>query len=441
MAINKVDLASGETLIDLTNDSATESVVFEGATFHGSDGETKTGTFTISSEITEQDSLIAQIKLALAGKAAGGGGEALPTQEKTVNITTNGTHEVLPDDGFTLSKVKANVNVPIPDGYIKPIGTLAITKNGEHDAKAYEKVAVNVPIPDGYLIPDGTLEIVENGSHNVAAYESVDVDVPIPDGYIVPSGTMNITANGSYDVTEKAGVVVAVPDREIVLQDIEVTENGTYSADAGFDGIGQVTVNVAASGGGGSIVEGIPDGYAKVDYIQFSGSESVDTGIICNQSTKIIVRYTRDSGSAMYLYGVVNEGNTASVTAYLSSGGSWRFGSKSISRTIGTDAEMVRTAIVQKSGIVSDAGTNTYSGVTNFEALDTLILGGCHYSSGSIGTGFVGKVLTFEIWQGSELALKLMPIVNAEGEYRFWDQVGQKFIDTVQGAPLGGGNL
>lgn len=197
----------------------------------------------------------------------------------------------------------------------------------------------------------------------------------------------------------------------------------------------------ASGGGGGAIVDGIPDGYAKVDYIQFSGKESIDTGIICNQNTKIVVRYTRESSSAQYLYGVVNDGNTASVTAYLSSGGSWRFGSKSASRTITVDAEMIRTAIMQKSGIESDSGTNAYSGVTNFETPHTLILGGCHYSSGSIGAGFTGKVLGFEIWQGSELVLKLVPVVNAEGEYRFWDQAGQKFIDTVQGAPLGGGNL
>lgn len=193
--------------------------------------------------------------------------------------------------------------------------------------------------------------------------------------------------------------------------------------------------------GGGAIVEGIPDGYAKVDYIQFSGSESVDTGIICNQDTKIVVYFTRDSTAAQYLYGVVNADNSASVTAYLSSGGSWRFGSKSISRTVAADAQIIRTAIVQKTGIVSDSGTNTYNGVTNFEAPDTLVLGGCHYSSGSIGSGFQGKVLSFEIWQGSVLALKLMPVVNADGEYRFWDQVGQKFADTVQGVPLEGGNL
>lgn len=40
------------------------------------------------------------------------GVEALPqSQEKKVEITSNGTTEILPDDGYTLSKVTANVNV------------------------------------------------------------------------------------------------------------------------------------------------------------------------------------------------------------------------------------------------------------------------------------------------------------------------------------------
>lgn len=305
------------------------------------DGEGKVidGAFTLEEEMTAQDALIDQIKTALRGKVSDGGG--LPTQEKTEEITENGTHEIIPDDGFTMSKVSVSVEVPVPDGYIKPNGTLEITENGTHD------------------------------------------------------------------VTDKSTVVI----------------------------------NVASSGGGGAIVEGIPDGYAKVDYIQFSGSESVDTGIICNQNTKIVVRYTREGSSAQYLYGVVNADNTASVTAYLSSGGSWRFGNKSVSRTITADAEIIRTAIVQKTGIVSDSGTNAYSGVTNFETPHTLILGGCHYSGGAIGAGFTGKVLCFEIWQDNELALKLVPVVNADGEYRFWDKAGQKFVDTAQGAPLGGGNL
>lgn len=41
----------------------------------------------------------------------GGGGASTPTQEKTVDITENGTVEVTPDEGYALSKVTANVNV------------------------------------------------------------------------------------------------------------------------------------------------------------------------------------------------------------------------------------------------------------------------------------------------------------------------------------------
>lgn len=95
------------------------------------------------------------------------------------------------------------------------------------------------------------LSVTENGTYTapngVDGYSPVTVNVPIPDGYIKPAGALEVTENGSYDVTEKASVVVSVPEREVVLQDMEITENGTYSADEGYDGLGQVTVNVARS--------------------------------------------------------------------------------------------------------------------------------------------------------------------------------------------------
>lgn len=68
-----------------------------------------------NTEVDSQANLIAQIEAALEGKAGGGGG--LPTQEKAVSITENGTVEVVPDNGYVLSKVTAIVNVAssIPD--------------------------------------------------------------------------------------------------------------------------------------------------------------------------------------------------------------------------------------------------------------------------------------------------------------------------------------
>lgn len=65
----------------------------------------------INNEVSTQKSLISQIKTALQGKVSDSGGST-PTQEKTVEITENGTVEITPDEGYALSKVTANVDVP-----------------------------------------------------------------------------------------------------------------------------------------------------------------------------------------------------------------------------------------------------------------------------------------------------------------------------------------
>lgn len=41
--------------------------------------------------------------------------------------------------------------------------------------------------------------------------------------------------------------VASVPEKRVILQDVEITENGEYSADDGYDGLGRVTVNVTGS--------------------------------------------------------------------------------------------------------------------------------------------------------------------------------------------------
>lgn len=62
------------------------------------------------------------------------------------------------------------------------IKSLAITENGTYTAPdgvdGYSPVVVNVPIPDGYIKPSGELQVTENGTHDVTAYASVNVNVP-----------------------------------------------------------------------------------------------------------------------------------------------------------------------------------------------------------------------------------------------------------------------
>ena len=66
-------------------------------------------------------------------------------QQKNVEYNENGNYEVVPNEDSVLTNVSIKVNVPIPQGYIKPSGSLDITSNGEHNINEFEKVNVNIP--------------------------------------------------------------------------------------------------------------------------------------------------------------------------------------------------------------------------------------------------------------------------------------------------------
>ena len=179
------------------------------------------------------------------------------------------------------------------------------------------------------------------------------------------------------------------------------------------------------AGGGGEL----PTGYTRAGYAQFNEDLSFDTGIVCNENTKIKIVYTRDSDNAMYLYGVVNSGNTASITAYLSSGGTWRFGGKGASYNVTANEDLVHTAIVEKTGITRVGNTGSFTGVTDFETIGSLILGSCRQASGSISAPqFIGKIYEFKMWNGEELILDLIPCIDGNGAYCFFDNVAKKII-------------
>ena len=104
MAYNKI-IYNKKTLIDLTGDTVDANSLTKGTTAHDKSGAKITG--------------------------------VLETPSGTITITNNGIHSVK-------NYANANVNVPIPAGYIKPEGTKEITANGTTDVTSYASVNVNV---------------------------------------------------------------------------------------------------------------------------------------------------------------------------------------------------------------------------------------------------------------------------------------------------------
>lgn len=161
MAVNKV-IFGGKTVVDLTSDSVSADKMLVGITAHDKSGENISGsieTFDGSYECSDDNT----------------GGVEVILQNKTITPLPR-VQEVTADEGYT----------------------------------ALEKVTVQA----------------------------------IPDGYVKPSGSINITENGTYTITKYNAVHVNVPSEEPVLQEKNVTKNGTVTPDAGYDGLSRVNVSV-----------------------------------------------------------------------------------------------------------------------------------------------------------------------------------------------------
>lgn len=196
---------------------------------------------------------------------------------------------------------------------------------------------------------------------------------------------------------------------------------------------------ITATGGGGGGGD-LPAGYSRADYIRFTGKQVVDTGIICNRNTQIQTYFTRSAATQEYLYGVASSDNTASVTAYL--GGSWRFGNKAATKTVGTaNAKVGYAAYVNTSTISVSNNVVAISGVNDFETVGSLLIGSCRSASGAVGAGqFDGTISFFAMWEGDEQVLKLVPVTDGT-VFRFYDMVSKTFFDSITDTPLAGGNL
>lgn len=169
--------------------------------------------------------------------------------------------------------------------------------------------------------------------------------------------------------------------------------------------------------------------YEAIDYVTFKADKLFDAGII-DSNNKIEVLFERsETTKTPYLYGVITSPHTASVTAYLSSSGSWRFGSSYKGLTT-TTTKMYKVEISNGTAVM-DFTSSTFTKST-FTTPDTLVVGGSRAASGSTSKSYNGYIYYFRIKKGSTVLADWYPCRRkSDGEEGFWDCVSQTFIEKI----------
>lgn len=216
-----------------------------------------------------------------------------------------------------------------------------------------------------------------------------------------------------------------------------VTANGNGSAIiTATCGTQSATCNVTVSG----FIEPV-EGYTFIDYIQSTGTQYINTGIIPTINTKLeIVATMLEGGLYRYMFGsdgfmkVQCQNITSSITA------SKKKSNNNISGITPGKHTYVMD-MTDTTNVITIDSANYGTSIGNSESTDCPLLLLCGYSgSKQIETRYCGKFNIYgcKIYEGDTLVRDMRPALNSEGIYGLLDIVNYVFYDSEVDSFTGG---
>ena len=224
-----------------------------------------------------------------------------------------------------------------------------------------------------------------------------------------------------FKITKTSGEIVmdlkpCKRDKDGKIGMIDLVSGQFFDSEGAEEFVGGAELNMGAE-------------YEAIDYVTFDADKLFDAGII-KSTYKIEVLFERsETSKTPYLYGVITSPHTASVTAFLTSNGSWRFGSSY--KGFATNTLKMYKVEISNGTFVGDFTSLTFTKST-FTTPDTLVVGGSRDASGTTSKAYMGLIYYFRITNGSTPILDWYPCRRLSDDVEgFWDCVTQTFVEPL----------
>ena len=292
----------------------------------------------------------------------------------------------------------------------------------------------------------------------VANWTAVNVTLPVVEkigytcGYATSaSGTVAYASGATYTpstTTNSATLFV-----KCTANNYTVTANaqgGSITSTTGWTGTGNSATKTVTYGSTYGTLPSIsrtgytfkgwsllPNGYRQVEYVEFTGSQYIDTGILSKQSLTIESGFSTTTASKL-LFGARTSasasglvfGYFASSSSYVGFGG----GTAMYSTTLNPMNGSKHTVVLSNGIYTIDGVDQTISNRGTLSNFYNIYLGTWNNANTADNRMFVGKVYSFIIYDGDTIASYLVPCVNeSTGKAGMYDVVSGTFL-----APVGG---
>ena len=176
----------------------------------------------------------------------------------------------------------------------------------------------------------------------------------------------------------------------------------------------------------------LPSGYTRLEYIQSSGTQYIDTGISAKSTLKIQIKFkptTSQNGCVVgYMQDASSGPNRLALFVYSNA---WYldFGNDTANRIFGGAVSAVTVYSIEIGNRYVknlDTGSNIISG----SSVSAFSYAGHIYIFGEAFTG-VGAVYECQIYDGSTLIRDYIPCKNASGVIGLWDEANKAFAQNA----------